>query len=245
MVLRTLVTWPIMVVLTGVAALMLVVVSWISPNSPLVEAIIRRWARIGIRLAGVRLEIRGAANIEPSQSYVFVGNHISVLDIFAHFYGLPVPARFLAKAELFRIPILAQGLRAIGIVEVDRRGTPGALERINTQARRAVSQGNSLIIYAEGTRSRDGELQRFKMGAFVIAASMELPIVPMTIHGTSEAMKADSLLVRGGPVILVIDEPIWPEGTERAEIARLARQTREVIAERYNDLRSQRAEAQS
>ena len=238
MVVRTLVTWPIMLVLTVLAVIALVIVASVSPRSPLIQPILKAWSGTGIRLAGIRLDVQGADHLKPGQSYVFVANHISVLDIFTHFYGLPVPIRFLAKQELYRIPILAQGLRAIGIVEVDRKGTPGALMRINTQARAAVDLGHSLMVYAEGTRSRDGDLQSFKMGAFVIAASLELPIVPTTIHGTREAMRADSWWIRGGPVTLIIDEPIWPEGTERSEIVRLARETRGVISERYESLRS-------
>ena len=224
---------------------MLALLSALRPDSPWIERIIRIWSGTGLRLAGVRLEVKGVERLAPGQAYVFVANHISVLDIFTHFYGLPVPVRFLAKKELFRIPILAQGLRAIGTVEVDRKGGPTALDRVNAQARKAIARGHSLIVYAEGTRSRDGELQRFKSGAFVIAAATGLEVVPTTIHGTRQVMKADSLWVKGGKVTLVIDEPISSAGLDRSGIVRLGRQTREIIASRYDELRGLEAMPQS
>jgi len=234
-----------MVVLTGLSAAMLAVLSALRPDSPWIERIIRLWSGAGIRMAGVRLEVKGVEHLVPRQAYVFVANHISVLDIFTHFYVLPVPVRFLAKKELFRIPVLGQGLRAIGIVEVDRKGGPAALERVNAQARKAIARGQSLIVYAEGTRSRDGELQRFKNGAFVIAAATGAQVVPTTIYGTRQVMKADSLWVKGGKVTLVIDEPISSAGLDRSGIVRLGRQTREIIASRYDELRGLEARAQS
>ncbi len=236
MVLRTAITWTVMIALTAVTAVALTVVGLIAPSAGITEFLIRFWSATGMRLAGVRLEVRGAEHVGRGP-YVVVANHISVLDILVHFHGIPVPVRFLAKRELFRIPLLGAALRSIGVVEVDRRGTAAALDRINRQARRVIAKGESLIVYPEGTRSRSGELQRFKLGAFVIAAHTGVPVVPATVYGTREVMKADSMWIRGGPVTLVIDEPIWPEGTDRADIAQLAKRSRAIIEERYDELR--------
>lgn len=232
-----------MIVLTGLVSAALLVIALVAPSSPVLDRILRGWSVTGLRLAGIRLEVRGAEHISRSQAYVFVANHISVIDIFAHYSALPVPTRFLAKRELFRIPVFGQAMRAIGIVEVDRAGGPEAMQRIRESARRVTERGLSLIVYPEGTRSRDGELQRFKMGAFAIAANMSLPIVPTTIQGTREVMRAGSHWIRGGPVTLVIDEPIHPRGTGRAEIVRLAKASRAIIEARYEELRSERSVA--
>ena len=134
----------------------------------------------------------------------------------------PCPIRFLAKKELFRIPILAPAMRAIGIVEVDRSARSAIHEQVNRQARELVASGRSLIIYPEGTRSRDGELRPFKKGAFTMAVAGGIPILPVTIAGTYRAWPPGQLLVPGGRTITaVIDPPIETAGMKREDVTRL------------------------
>ena len=233
---RTVVTWSVMVVVTALSSISATVIAWRDPTSPAIDWIVRFWSGLALRLAGIKLVVEGAERLEPDQSYVLAANHISIIDIFVHARGMPVPIRFLAKKELFRIPLLGRAMRDIGVVPVDRDGGRGELLQMNRDARETMRMGKSLIVYPEGTRSRDGALQSFKKGAFVIAVMTSQPIVPTTIHGTREAMKADSIWIRGGVVTLVIDDPIATEGMGNSDIDPLMEQTREIIAKRYEGL---------
>ncbi len=101
--------------------------------------------------------------------------------------AVPLPIRFLAKKELFRVPVLAQGMRMVGIIEVDREARGAVHSEVNRQSRELIEKGRSLIIYAEGTRPRNGVMKPFKKGAFTMAISSGLPVLPLSIHGSYEA----------------------------------------------------------
>lgn len=226
---RTAVTFAGAVVMTIVCAAAVMIVSRLSPRSHAVERIIRLWSRTWLLLSGTRLRVVGGENVDTSRSYVVVANHESAFDIMACFLALPVPIRFLAKKELFRIPILAQGMRAIGIVEVDRQARIAIHEQLNAQAKELIAAGRSVIIYPEGTRTRTGELGPFKKGAFTIALGLGLPLLPVAIDGSYEALKPGTFLIRGGREITVeILPPI--ETDECGDANELRDRARDVIA---------------
>lgn len=220
-VIRTIVTFAVMVPGTAVAATTVTVLAMIRTDNPLVETVARQWGRMWLWVARVDIEVVGRENIDPSRSYVIVSNHLSAFDIMAHFVAMPVPIRYLAKQELFRIPILAMAMRAIGIVEVDREAGRSIHEQINVSAREAVSLGRSLIIYPEGTRPRDGKMRPFKKGAFTIAKSMNLPVVPSVILGSYEAWRPASYFIRKGKIRVEIYPPIETAPLDRTQIDQL------------------------
>src|SRR5690606_14562664 len=115
-------------------------VSWFDATSPLIERITDTWSRAWLGAAGVDLSVVGGENVDPGRSYVVVANHESNLDIMACLVALPLPIRFLAKKELFRIPLLAAAMRGIGIVEVNRQARIAVHEQINVQARDLVAK---------------------------------------------------------------------------------------------------------
>jgi 1-acyl-sn-glycerol-3-phosphate acyltransferase len=128
-------------------------------------------------------------------------------------------------------------MRAIGIVETDRQAGPAAHRAINEQVARVMEHGWSLIIYPEGTRSRDGELKPFKKGAFRIAVDNGLPVVPITLAGTREAWVPGQKFVRGGPVRMVVGEPIPTEGLGAEAIGAVRDSAHAAIAETYDRIR--------
>lgn len=205
---RTLLTLLTGFLATGVASVLAVVIGHLAPTSPWIERITTVWSRAWLAAAGVDLTVVGVENVDPSRSYVVVANHSSNLDIMACFLALPLPIRFLAKKELFRIPLLASAMRAIGIVEVDRQARTAVHEQINSQAKQMVAEGRSLIIYPEGTRSRTGEMGQFKKGAFTIAVSTGIPVLPVSIEGAYAAWKPHGLDVAGGRVVVTIHPSI-------------------------------------
>jgi 1-acyl-sn-glycerol-3-phosphate acyltransferase len=242
---RTLITLVSGLVSTLIWAPVVIVLARIRPTSPVIDRIARLWSMSWLVPAGSPLEVRGRQHVDRSRSYVVVANHLSILDIMACFAAIPIPIRFLAKKELFKIPLLATAMRAIGIVEVDRQARSAVHETVNRQAKELVASGRSLIIYPEGTRSRDGTLRSFKKGAFTMAVAGQIPVLPVTLHGTYQAWRPDRPWIYGGKITVVIDPPIPTEGMGREDVRRLAEQSRAVIASRLSefDIERQRASA--
>jgi 1-acyl-sn-glycerol-3-phosphate acyltransferase len=240
---RTLLTLVVGVTLTLIAAPIVIVIAKVSPTSPWIERIAHFWSRAWLLAAGCRIEIRGSENIDLSRSHVVVANHLSNLDIMASFLAVPLPIRFLAKKELFSVPILAPAMRAIGIVEVDRAARSAVHEKVNRQARELVESGRSLIIYPEGTRSRDGKLKNFKKGAFTMAIAGQIPVLPVTIHGTFQAWPPGRSLVKGGHITVVVDPPIPTIGMTKEDTGRLTAEARAIIAKRFDELAAENSTA--
>jgi 1-acyl-sn-glycerol-3-phosphate acyltransferase len=216
----------------------LIVLLRIVPRTRQVTPVMRLWARLFLLTTGTRVTVEGLDHLDPTASYVFTGNHISNIDIPVMIGRLPVSVRFLAKKELFAVPVLGGAMRAIHIVRTDRKAGTIAHREINEQVGRVIAAGLSLVIYPEGTRSRDAELMPFKKGAFRIAIDNGMPIVPVTITGSERVWKPGSKLIRGGPVRLVIHEPISTVGLTQNDIGDLRDRVREIVAERYAAIRA-------
>jgi 1-acyl-sn-glycerol-3-phosphate acyltransferase len=229
---RTIITVVAGVTATIVAVASIAVTVVINDSSPLIERIIRVWSRVWLAASGTKLEVEGAENIDPNRSYVVVANHLSALDIMACLLAVPLPIRFLAKKELFRVPVLAQGMRMVGIIEVDREARGAVHSEVNRQSRELIDKGRSLIIYAEGTRPRNGVMKPFKKGAFTMAIRSGLPVLPLSIHGSYEAWPPGKPIVRGGVITVVLDKPIETDGMSTSDTGDLRDQVREVIAGR-------------
>lgn len=233
---RTVVTWVVGVLASIVGGLSAIVLVLINPDSPAIEGVIHWWSRMWLKASGTTLTVEGREHVDPEQSYVFVANHLSTLDIMVCFLAVQVPIRYLAKKELFRIPLFAQAMRAVGIIEVDREARGAIHTSVNTQARNLIAHNRSLIIYAEGTRPRDGVMKPFKKGAFTMAIASQLPVVPLSIHGTYQAAVPGKPWFRGGPVTAIIDPPIPTAGLTQADADELRNRVREIIAKRVSDL---------
>jgi 1-acyl-sn-glycerol-3-phosphate acyltransferase len=217
-----------MVPATVIVCLSVIAISLVRKTSPLIEVVIHTWARMWFVLSRTELEVRG--DFDRSRSHVVVSNHSSWFDIFANFLATPVPLRFLAKKELFAIPLLAPAMRAIGIIEIDRNKATSMHQWINDQAKVVAGRAQSIMVYPEGTRTRDGEVQRFKAGAFIIAIQNNLPLLPVTIAGSYDAFPPEGALLRGGRIIVEIGEPIPTELLERSDLRELTRATQELVA---------------
>lgn len=233
---RTTLTWVVGVAATIVATTAVLIIAIFKDTSPLIEKTIVAWSKTWLFVAGAKLTVEGQENVDPERSYVVVSNHLSSLDIMACFLASNLPIRFLAKKELFRIPLFAQGMRAVGIVEVDRSARGAVHAQVNREAKVLIAKKRSLIIYPEGTRPRNGVMRRFKKGAFTMAIASQLPVLPMSIHGTYEAWKPGSPWVAGGPIRVIIDPPIETTGLEHADTSDLRDRVQSVIASRVGDM---------
>jgi 1-acyl-sn-glycerol-3-phosphate acyltransferase len=217
--------------------LYVIVVANIWPRAKHLDACVRGWGILFGFATGTRMDVEGLEHIDRSTSFVVVSNHLSNLDPPLHIATLPIPIRFLAKKELFRIPIFGRAMRAVGMIETDREAHASAHRAINERVAWAVGLGKSLIIYPEGHRSRDADMKPFKKGAFRIAIDVGLPILPVAISGTERAWKPGDRLVHGGRCRMVIHEPIPTEGMGKDDIAGLRDRAEEIVAASYERIR--------
>ncbi len=195
----------------------------------------RIWAPALLRVAGARLEIRGLDRLARDRPQFFVANHQSIIDVPALFAALPVDLHFIVKKELRRVPFLGWYIGAMGMIFVDRRARLDAMAEVR-RAAALIRSGRSVVSFPEGTRSRDGEVGRFKAGAFVAAIEAGVPIVPVAITGAGAVIPPPGFMVRPGTIRVVVGEPIPTAGRtldERADLAALAR-TR--VAQLYGEL---------
>jgi 1-acyl-sn-glycerol-3-phosphate acyltransferase len=189
----------------------------------------RAWARLILKTTGVRVRTSGLEHLEAGRSYVFASNHQSLYDIPILFSAIPVQLRIVAKASLGRIPFMGWHLLRAGHLLVDRR-RPGP--DIVRKMRRLVGESSSLIVFPEGTRSQNGEVQRFKKGPFLVAIDAGLPIVPVSIAGSRHVMSKGRLTVCPAEVELTLHEPISTTGRGRDGIIDFADRTRRIVAAR-------------
>jgi 1-acyl-sn-glycerol-3-phosphate acyltransferase len=189
-----------------------------------------RWGRIMCRLTPVRVEVEGAENADPRQSYVVVCNHQSLYDIFLVYGWLKLDLKWVMKAELRKMPGVGIGCYSLGHIFVER-GNHEQTRKAVDEALQRVGNGVGILFFAEGTRSMDGKLLPLKKGAFRFATSQQLPVLPVSIVGTRDVMKAKSLLIFPGTVRLVIHPPIEArEDWGEKDIPGLMQQTRDAIA---------------
>lgn len=191
----------------------------------------RAWSWLILKTTGVRVTVEGLERITPGTTYVFVSNHQSIYDTPVVFNSLPYQLRIIAKDSLARFPVLGWHLKRGGHLFVDRRKPDHG--RILKRWRGLVSEGLSLIIYAEGTRSPDGHVAKFKGGSFLLAIEAGLPIVPIAVIGTRAVMPKGRLRTEPANVSLVVHDPIQPPVLERPtprDAKRFADQIRAVVS---------------
>jgi 1-acyl-sn-glycerol-3-phosphate acyltransferase len=167
----------------------------------------RWWSRLLLRFSGVRWRAEHAAPLARGQAYVFLANHQSLFDIPVLLASLPVPARFMAKRELFRIPIFGWALRVGGFIPVDRGAGRGARESFRA-ATTLLRGGASVLVFPEETRSPDGRLLPFKRGGFLLAQQAGLPVVPVGIQGTLGVRQRKSFRIHPGRALVRYGAPV-------------------------------------
>ncbi len=167
----------------------------------------RSWARLNSALTPMWVRVTGRRNVSPGQSYVVVSNHLSHYDIFVLYGWLGIDFRWVMKQELRKTPFIGIACEQLGHIFIDRNHREAALASID-RAKSRIVDGTSVLFFPEGTRSRDGNLQPFKKGAFMLALDIGLPILPVTISGTREILPPCTSRLFPGRAGLRIHEPI-------------------------------------
>lgn len=198
--------WALSILLIGPFLLLYTVVS---RNADMMYKVATRLAITGVRLAGIRIEVRGLEHLQPTRSYIFMSNHVSNLDPPILIPSIPGRCSVLVKKELFRLPILGVAMKQAELVPVDRSNREAAIESVRAAAE-VLQHGLSLVIYPEGTRSPDGRLLPFKKGPFHLAIEAGVPVVPATILGTAECWPKGTWAMRPGKATLIFHPPFDP-----------------------------------
>jgi len=218
---------PILTILTSVAGLAGTMLLRMSASRA--QCFPRLWGRIILWLSGVTVTIRGGAGLRHDCPYIFAANHQSQFDIFALQGYLDFDFRWLAKEELFRVPVFGAAMRRVGYIPVDRSHSRAAVKSLDEAAKR-IADGTSVIIFPEGTRSEDGHLLPFKSGTMVLAIKSRVPVVPVAILGTHAVLPKGKLLARSGRVVIRIGEPIETSGYKVKQKHELAERLQAAVA---------------
>jgi 1-acyl-sn-glycerol-3-phosphate acyltransferase len=221
---------PTIAVYTVVLGIASITSSFFDRRGHFAHGCARAWSWLILATTGVDVTVKGLDRLVPGKTYVFVANHQSIYDIPVLFWSIPFQLRIIAKESLGSFPMLGPHLKRTGHMLVDRSRPDKA--GIFGWASRLTSNGLSLIVFPEGTRSGDGMMGKFKGGSIMLAMQAGLPLVPISVVGSRHVMKKGELTTRPGHVTLIVHEPIAPAATlepSAAQVRELADQVREVI----------------
>jgi 1-acyl-sn-glycerol-3-phosphate acyltransferase len=196
---------PVLTTLMCIIVLILVRILRCSQKN--VQIFFHYWGRLICILCGVSVHAEGLEKLKANQTYIFAANHQSQFDIFVLHGYLKCDFRWLAKKELFQMPIWGGAMQAAGYIPIDRSHGRRALKSLE-EAARQISAGTSVVVFPEGTRSLDGKLQPFKPGGIILAIKSGMPLVPVAIKGTYEILPKGRLLMKPGLISLRIGDPI-------------------------------------
>jgi 1-acyl-sn-glycerol-3-phosphate acyltransferase len=215
---------------TLVAGTLVIVLSFFVRSGNPLHKIARLWGKSILVVSRIKVTVEGLSNIDPSSPYIYMPNHQSNFDIPVLLGHLTVQFRWLAKMELFKIPVFGRAMRKAGYISIDRNRRESAFESLKVAANK-IKSGVSVLIFPEGTRSWDGNIRPFKKGGFVMAIDSGVPIVPVVITGTRAIMPKGKFRVYPGHVSMVILKPIGTSTYTRETKEALMESVRRVICE--------------
>ncbi|MEA4937458.1 MAG: lysophospholipid acyltransferase family protein [Paludibacter sp.] len=202
-----LIALPIILVVTVLVAISTIILSPLLPNSNISYFPARWWGRIICRILFIRVSVTGLDKFDLKESYIIAANHQSVFDIFAIYGWLPNIFKWIMKAELRQIPLVGKACESAGHIFIDRTNPLSAKTSLE-KAEKQLINGISVVIFPEGTRTKTGEMNRFKKGAFRIATDLSLPILPVTIRGSFERLPRNTFVVHPGVIEMIFHEPV-------------------------------------
>jgi 1-acyl-sn-glycerol-3-phosphate acyltransferase len=204
---RALIAWIYIVLATTVLGSIGIISLIFDRKAVFLHWIVELWGRGILKVCGVRAVVEGAEYADLSEPKVIMANHQSQVDIWMIVAHLPRKLRFVAKAELRRVPIVGTALARGGHVLIERKGLKRAFASYDRAAEQ-IREGTSIVVFAEGTRSADGRLLPFKKGGFMLALKAGVPIVPVTIDGSAGVLPKGTWRIRPGTVRMVFHKPV-------------------------------------
>jgi 1-acyl-sn-glycerol-3-phosphate acyltransferase len=233
----------VVALVTVLLALLMVVFGLLDPYGKQVYRISRLWSWLILCVAGVSLKIDGLNHIDPSRNYVFMVNHQSNIDIPVLIHSFSnFQLRWIAKKELLWVPFFGWAMWASKHITVNRSDALDAVKSLE-RARQRIAAGISVVVFPEGTRSRDGKLLRFKKGGLLLAAQTGTSIVPVTINGSGAVLPAGAWRLRPGTIEVTVGQSVAVEGYRPGNLRLLSEQVRRSIAEHLRPIATSQAEA--
>ena len=218
---------------TVVLCTFIIPVGLLSRTGNLAFSISRLWAYTMLAVSFVRTEIKNKDKIQKGKSYIIISNHQSMYDIIALVTTLGIQFRWIIKKELLKIPVFGYALYASRNIFIDRSNTASAIESINKGFER-LPEGVSVMVFAEGTRSPDGQIQEFKKGGFITAIRRKIPILPVTVNGSRRILPKKSLAMTPGKIQVVVGDPIDVTGYTIDTVQDLIDKTRQTIIANFD-----------
>ncbi len=219
---------PLLLIATILAAVLTIIGSVVGDGSRCSYWPAHIWARVFCYLSFVRVTVSGSEIISRGTSYVFVANHQGAYDIFAIYGWLGHNFKWMMKKSLERIPLVGYSCRKAGHIFVDNRTATG-IKQTMAAAERQLAKGMSVVVFPEGSRTRDGKVHAFRRGAFMLAVEFSLPVVPVTIDGSYSVMPRTAWLPRPGHIHLTIHEPIVASAVQGHDLAELMTSSRDAV----------------
>jgi 1-acyl-sn-glycerol-3-phosphate acyltransferase len=166
----------------------------------------RLWGRLGLALSGINVTVSGTEHL-PDGPVIFMSNHQSNFDILSLLAAMPRQIHWIAKKELFDIPVFGPSMRRGGYIPLDRSDGRKALKSMD-EAAATIHQGKSVVLFPEGTRTSDGNLLPFKRGGFILARKAGVPVIPVTINGSGKINPANKIELYSGNIHFTLHPPI-------------------------------------
>ena len=227
--LRAVLVWLGISLATLLFGIPAIVAAFVPPRGDWFLRFARAWARTILAFSGVSVRVLRPERLRGPEPVVLIANHESLADILVLLAHVPFQVRFLAKRSVFSIPVLGWSIRAAGFVPVDRGDRARSASTLDAALARLES-GRSVVIFPEETRTRTGELLRFKKGAAVLALRSARPLLPVAISGTRQVLSRESLLPSPGRVVLAVGDRIESAGRETKDRAALTATARAAVS---------------
>lgn len=192
---------------TFVLGLIVIMISPFDRNGNIVHYIGRFWSLLNIFLAGTRVRIRGREKIDKGSNYIVMSNHQSLFDVWALIGKLPLQIRWIVKKEIRKVPVFGYALEKMGHIYIDRHDRKNAYMSLEAAAQK-IKKGTSIIIFPEGTRSKNGRLQRFRLGGATLAIRSGVHILPVTVNGGRFALPKGTLAIMPVKMDIVVGNAI-------------------------------------
>lgn len=220
--------WLFGLLVTPVFGSLAILTSWVPPRGKVYQYWARWWSWTILRVAGIDVTVESTEGARRVPEAIFMANHTSAADIVVLFVALARDVRFVAKQQLFWIPFLGWSMWLAGFIPVDRENKDKARQAFD-RIGKSLKKGVSILVFPEGTRSRNGKLGAFKKAGFLLAMRTGLPIVPVGISGARAVLGADGILVRRGTIAVRIGDPVPSDGYTFARRAEYVEKVRAEI----------------
>ncbi len=196
-----------LIINTAILALLIIAISPFDKTGNFIHYIGKFWSLLNVILSGTRLYLRGKEKIKKGQSYIIMSNHQSLFDVWALIGKIPLQLRWIIKSEIRKMPLFGLALERMGHIYIDRKKLKGMASNLDGAVQK-IRKGVSIVIFPEGTRSKDGRLQKFHRGGAIIAVHSGVPILPVTVNGGRFVLPKGTLALMPGKMEIIIGDPI-------------------------------------